>query len=120
MAVGIAPADVLALDAAMFDALEAEAAAERARWTIERELAAELVELTSGQLVAFLAANGVKRPPAPIRVPRPTDDEPELDVELAVAGASSGSKRPAGSIGAAAFAARFAGRTVPTSGAARG
>lgn len=105
VAVGIGPAEVLELDAPMFDALELEAA-ERARWSPELELAASQLEVAHGQLVAFLAVHSKKgaKLPEPLRIDRPTS--------------TSSSSTPAGSrpAGAAAFARMFAPRVAGATG----
>lgn len=103
VAVGIGPAEVLELDACMFDALELEAAAAAKRWTVEQELAASTLEVLHANGRAFLAANskkGARLPPA-LRIPRPDDDEQ---------GKRSGSSE---AVSASAFAAMFAGVVVP-------
>jgi hypothetical protein len=67
---GIAPQALLALDAPMFAAM-VEAADER--WPLELELQAQLVELASAQLVAFVQAHSERRVQMePLTVPRPS------------------------------------------------
>lgn len=70
VATGIPPGELVELDGRMFDAV-VEAVDER--WSPELELAAELVELESALLVAYLQAHSRKRLTLePITVPRPT------------------------------------------------
>ena len=86
---GIAPQALLALDAEWYDALE-KAAEER--WPLELELQAQLVELASAHLLAFVRAHsdGKRRLPDPTVIPRPGDrarDEggPERGQRMSVA-----------------------------------
>lgn len=77
VATGIGPAELVELDGAMFDAL---VEAIDTRWSPELELAAELVELESALVVAYLQAHSTKRLTLkPIVVPRPNVDELELE-----------------------------------------
>jgi hypothetical protein len=86
---GIAPQALLALDAEWYDALEK---ATEERWPVELELQAQLVELASAHLLAFVRAHsdGKRRLPDPVTVPRPggqARDEggPERGERLSVA-----------------------------------
>jgi len=90
VAVGIGPGEALLLDAAMFDALEREAAADRARWTVERELAATTAEIVHAFARAYVAAHTKKGHPVPQAwsYPRPGDDTTSTSTA-----ASQGGKR---------------------------
>lgn len=75
---GLDPRALLDLDGPMFDALERVAdqrtvAKYGPLWTIRDEYAAATLELLDGQLRQFIAVHLTKgrRPPPPIRVPRP-------------------------------------------------
>lgn len=107
VAVSVGPAEVLELDAPMFDALELEAAAANG-WSPELELAATAAELQSAHLLAYLSVHSKRgaQLPKPLRIPRP----PRGDATSA--SSSTSSSTPAKQ-GAASFAARFLNTVVP-------
>jgi hypothetical protein len=82
---GVAPSELLDAEPGLVQSLVSAVHErdENATWSVERELLAQLIELTSIVRVEALALGGVPKHKLPlvIRVPRP-DDDPAGDVPV--------------------------------------